>query len=270
MDYIKLHSIPKIAFAHTFSHENYHNILGRRKSSIEVTYLSEGTLNLLQGDVQFIAHTGDFICNLYQKDMEISTEDFHSHRTVISEVDFDISTEPSPEAIPLLTIIHFQESLKYKKYIDEIIRTTAISPERNLECAGLFLQLLDIISAESFKSAQDNPDSYNPYVKKAKRYIYENLSRMIRQEEIADFLKITPEYLCSVFKKETGETIMHYINSMKLNSIYSLIERENISLSRAAEIYGYSDPSYVSRLYKKYFGASISQNLEHSKVKKQL
>ena len=35
----------------------------------------------------------------------------------------------------------------------------------------------------------------------------------------------------------------------------------NFDLYKAAEFFGYSDPSYVSRLYKKLFGSNITDGL---------
>ena len=39
-----------------------------------------------------------------------------------------------------------------------------------------------------------------------------------------------------------------------------LIHREKLPLYRAAELFGYSDPNYVSRLYRKLFGTSITRD----------
>ena len=51
---------------------------------------------------------------------------------------------------------------------------------------------------------------------------------------------------------------MSYINHIKLEGVRSIMEKEHIPLNQAAEIYGFSDPNYVSRLYKKYFHANIT------------
>lgn len=267
MDYIKIKSLPKVSYAHSFSTEKYNNLLRKTENLTELTCVTDGELAFWEDGVRYTAHTGDFICNLFQKDRKIEAMEFHSHHTVGFEVSFDVSSEPMEEYIPMTAVLTLQEPEKYKKIIDEIIRIDAISAENQLKCAGLFLQLLCGMSKEAAKNTQGALRLFNPYVKKAKRYIYENSSRMIRQDEIAAYLKITPEYLCSVFKKETGETIMHYINRIKLEKISSLMEREGITLNKAAELFGYTDASYVSRLYKKYFGISISQGFKQNALK---
>ena len=60
---------------------------------------------------------------------------------------------------------------------------------------------------------------------------------------------------------------MKYVNKIKLENIKSIMDRENIPLYKAAALYGYSDPNYVSRLYAQMFGKSITKKLNSAKVK---
>ena len=53
--------------------------------------------------------------------------------------------------------------------------------------------------------------------------------------------------------------MMAFINRVKLEQIRTLMENNHLTLARAAEQYGYSDPNYVSRLYSKYFGTPITR-----------
>ena len=54
-------------------------------------------------------------------------------------------------------------------------------------------------------------------------------------------------------------TVMRYVNTLKLENIKTLMDNANLKLYEAAAIYGYSDPNYVSRLYKQLFGYNISE-----------
>jgi AraC-like DNA-binding protein len=96
------------------------------------------------------------------------------------------------------------------------------------------------------------------YTQRAKRYIREHLREPICQSKVAEHLSITPEYLCAVFKKTEGISLIRYVNTAKLSAICSLIEKEHMKLCEAAALFGYSDPNYVSRLFKKYYGYNIT------------
>ena len=52
--------------------------------------------------------------------------------------------------------------------------------------------------------------------------------------------------------------MMQYINRLKLENIKVLMEHTHLHLYEAAALYGYSDPNYVSRLYKRLFGHNIT------------
>jgi AraC-like DNA-binding protein len=100
------------------------------------------------------------------------------------------------------------------------------------------------------------------YASRAKRYIYGHLNLPIQQRDVAAHLGITPEYLCAVFKKSEGISVMRFINTVKLSRIRSLMEKEGLTLAQAAQRYGYADPNYVSRLYKQYFHINITDAVQ--------
>ena len=93
---------------------------------------------------------------------------------------------------------------------------------------------------------------------RAKKYIHANLHRPITQQEVAQHLNISPQHLCHVFKNAEGITLIKYVNMVKLKNIHALMQKENLKLYEAAQIYGYTDANYVSALYKKTFGRSIT------------
>ena len=106
------------------------------------------------------------------------------------------------------------------------------------------------------------PERFERYVRQAKRYIFEHLSQPIKQSEIAAFLGITSEYLCNVFKKSEHTSVMRFINEAKLTQIRSMMESKGIPLHQAALQYGFADPNYVSRLYKKYYGRALTEEVK--------
>ena len=46
----------------------------------------------------------------------------------------------------------------------------------------------------------------------------------------------------------------------RLEAFHRLLaeKNEHMNLNRAAALYGYTDPNYVSRIYKKYYGKNIT------------
>lgn len=260
MQYIKIKSMPKLVFAHTFQAPMYHNQLQKKQNMIEIGYIKEGQSRIINNSSQFEFHEGDIFCLLYRDTATIQAENYHSHHTVGFCTEFILSPEPIDETIPLTEYIKASShSVNAYKLIDDIVRLKNFHPENTLSCIGLFLQLLDELGNECRRHDPHYVTGEHRYVRKAKQYIYENIAYPIKQKDIAAYLGITPEYLCNIFKKVTGESVIKFINQRKLENIRELIKREHIPLYQAAELYGFSDANYVSRLYKQYFNANITQ-----------
>lgn len=254
MEFPKINSLPKCRFAHIFGDEKYEHNFIPRKNLIEITYIKEGALILTRDDGVLTASSGDILVNFFLEDIRITSESYHCHHTVGFSAEFD-----SVECRLPIVIVSGHNSTQIYHLIDEIIKFKSLYPDRMQTVSGLFLQLMDELQAEYSSTEHDIGGEFH-YVRKAKQYIYDNIRLPIKQQAIADFLGITPEYLCSVFKRGTGESVIKFVNRMKLDGIRALMERENIPLYRAAEFYGFSDPNYVSRLYSKYYGISITDD----------
>ncbi len=260
METIRLTGLPQLRFAHVFGSESYHALLPVYPECIEITCISQGEILCEQEGRRFRVHAGDILCNLYDTPLHIRADSYHEHRTVCFNVPFRTEPDGAPHALlPLLTT-EPSAAQRCRKLIDEIILCHTTDPGSDLKCAGLFLQLLAEISEAHQRRDSTAPDGSYRHVRRAKEYIFAHLHEPIRQKEIARHLGITPEHLCAVFRRCEGITLMTYINRIKLERIHTLIHREKLPLYRAAELFGYSDPNYVSRLYKNLFGTSITRD----------
>ena len=265
MKRIKILSLPKLEFAHIYSTPTQKSTMPPRPSQIEIAYISNGVLNYDGNGCTYALKKGDVICNLFNESIVFSSDVFHEHHTVGFSVNFEIC-ESDNVALPALPfcLINSAASDTILNIIDKIIKNHTIYPENELKCSGLFLELINLISNEYKKMRDFSNYNESKYVKKAKKYIYEHINKPIMQKDVAKHLEITPEYLCSIFKKSEGCSLINYVNRIKLEKIKALMEQEKITLQKASELYGFSDSSYVSRLYKKHFNKSITSAIAES------
>jgi AraC-like DNA-binding protein len=263
MKNLRILSVPSVAFAHSFEASTYRNLIPARPAMIEITYLQEGELTITTESNVHVATAGHLICNLFRQNLLIESQSYHHQKTVAVQVTYEFAESETIRLLDLPLIVPASEGCR--NLIDEIISTNAVFPELSLKCSGLFLALLNEISEVNRRCKGDRESLDSPHVMRAKQYIYRNIHKPIRQKEIAEHLGITSEYLCAVFKKCEGCSVMSYINRTKLKGVYDLMEKEGLSLSRAASQYGYSDSNYVSRLYKRHFSVSITEAVEQSR-----
>lgn len=96
--------------------------------------------------------------------------------------------------------------------------------------------------------------------KSAKEYIEKNyMNPNLQLEHIAQHVFINASYLRAVFKKEIGITVFDYIMQCRMLKAKELLVGNAYRMSDIAEAVGYSDPSYFSKSFKKYFGYSPSE-----------
>ncbi|MBE6597266.1 MAG: helix-turn-helix transcriptional regulator [Ruminococcaceae bacterium] len=261
MSNVVFRSLPRLAFAHKFSIDRYRADFPCDFKRIEITVITEGELTAILDGKTYTAKKGDILFR-YGIDPTVESEKYHSHHTVCFYVDFD--REKGSFDIP--HIIHSPENtITCLQIIDKIIEASILSPENELLLSGLFLQLLGEVESIFSESRSGSTPGEHRYIERAKKYIYEHISEPILQNDIADYLGITPEYLCYVFKKNEGCSVIRLINKIKLTRIRLLMENNRISLAQASAQYGFSDPNYVSKLYKKYYNENITQAVKRVK-----
>lgn len=99
--------------------------------------------------------------------------------------------------------------------------------------------------------------SQNTYVtERAKEYIEKNLSEKIKIADICKYAKVSRTGLYEIFSRDCGIGVSAYIRSRRLVKARELLINTCISVSETADIVGFSDYNYFSRVYKKEYGIS--------------
>lgn len=89
------------------------------------------------------------------------------------------------------------------------------------------------------------------------RYIDNNLSRKIREEDIAEYCHYSVTYFSKFFHKSIGVCFRDYLTLKRINLAKQLLsEKRKEKISFVAFQCGYNDVSYFSRIFKKKTGFS--------------
>ena len=101
-------------------------------------------------------------------------------------------------------------------------------------------------------------------VKSAKEYIETNYyNGDLSLEEISLKIFVNPSYLCKVFKKELGISIVEYLTNIRLKSAKEIIDKDKtMKLADISERVGYNDQYYFSKCFKKHFGVTPIKYLQ--------
>lgn len=118
-----------------------------------------------------------------------------------------------------------------------------------------------------FKKTVSNPVlNQNKLVDKVIQYINYNFNFGISVKDIAEAMHIAVPYLCRVFKKYTGTTVLQFINNMKISKAKDYLADTDRSIESISVALNCS-PVYLCRLFKKHTGMTLLQYREKNHYK---
>ena len=98
-------------------------------------------------------------------------------------------------------------------------------------------------------------------VKPAISYIEENYMRDIFLPELAKECSMSPNYFCSFFKEVTGQTLVKYITTARIEAACEMLVR-GASVTESALGCGFNDVSYFARVFKNEMAISPKKYAE--------
>ncbi len=110
---------------------------------------------------------------------------------------------------------------------------------------------------------KDNRSEKNKVlVETIKKVISENYSdSQLCMTEIADMLKMSPQYISRIFRNAADMSISEYINEVRLSKVLDLLKNTNLNISNVLEKVGIENETYFFRLFKKKFGTTPREYL---------
>ena len=116
-------------------------------------------------------------------------------------------------------------------------------------------ELLDASSSVLEKLLHvETADTTHLTVRRMKSMIHEFYQTGIMLDEISRKLDMTPEYLGTLFHKETGTTFSTYLKTYRIAKAKELLVGTNLKLYEISARVGYSDSKYFSRIFKEITG----------------
>ena len=145
----------------------------------------------------------------------------------------------------------------------EAVFGKGFSPERELEKVTDPEKMLSVI-VDMYRKRIEYSSNYDPSSSKthhialgAKKYIEDNYrNHELSIADIASELLVNQTYLRKMFKSEIGMTLVEYITQYRMQEARRLITTTDKKLSEIAEEVGYTDVSYFSNCFKKFYGMS--------------
>lgn len=98
--------------------------------------------------------------------------------------------------------------------------------------------------------------TFSKPVRQALDYIHTHYEEKITLEMLAGQVHLSPFYLSTLIKKETGLMLPDNINSVRIEESKKLLFNKNISIVEVAEQVGFNYPNHFSTVFKKFTGVT--------------
>lgn len=93
-------------------------------------------------------------------------------------------------------------------------------------------------------------------VKRTQDYILRRAHFTITLKELAEHVSLSENYLSATFKKETGESIVEFVQSTRVREAKSLLQYSEYSLAEISEYLGFSSQSHFTKVFRKFAGCT--------------
>jgi AraC-like DNA-binding protein/ligand-binding sensor protein len=100
-------------------------------------------------------------------------------------------------------------------------------------------------------------------LRKAERFIWENYTRKISLQEIADASGLSAPYFSTIFKEEMGENLSNYLNRLRIEKAATMLTETDKTINEITEECGFGDQSWFSKIFKGFMGLSPGKYREN-------
>ena len=97
---------------------------------------------------------------------------------------------------------------------------------------------------------------YSSAIDRAARYIHLHLHTPITLEKVSQAAGISACYLSRMFRKETGISIVNYIQKERIEAACNMLVYSEYTASQIGEYLCFSNQSYFIRIFKKFTGST--------------
>jgi YesN/AraC family two-component response regulator len=100
------------------------------------------------------------------------------------------------------------------------------------------------------------PQSRNPFVQKAFRYMDENYANNISTLDIAEHVRLSRSYISDLYGKETNESLSETLNRIRINRAKELLHSGKLKIYEVAEAVGFLDAKVFAKVFKRLEGCT--------------
>ena len=157
-------------------------------------------------------------------------------------------------------VFYCGSGLDYRNLFRTMINELQMCRENYAEMLEMYLRQVFIMLHRYFLTSLTTNNSHAvEEIDRATLYFNEHYNENINIDEYAQSNHVSVSWFIRNFKQCTGSTPMQYILSKRIYNAEILLQNSSYNLTEIADIIGYDNPLYFSRIFKKVKGISPSE-----------
>ena len=144
---------------------------------------------------------------------------------------------------------------KYRLPVEEnFMENFSISADNCADAAELFDYMTRRLTSSYEKASRLKRQDENRPIRLVKKYVEEHFGEPLTLEEVSQIADLSPTYLSTLFKKDTGITFLEYLSKVRMDMAKKLLKETNDTVADICGKVGYSDVRYFTKSFTKYAG----------------
>lgn len=235
-------SISTASIAHTYAYrhktrfQRFSDVLLEPKDSVKLQEKSQGMLeHTLQGNreqARMLAH--EIIDNIQSNKLreEDAIEDIYERCMVFS---YELNKR--------ISLLNYPKPRKESVMEQEIY-------------------LMDFIDLACSAILQDKEDRYKRSFAFVDQYLRTHYQEQLSVEQVATIIGVNTKYFSQLCKTYLGSSFLEYLTSIRMEKAKELLDANELTIKEVAELTGFIDGNYFSRVFRQNFGVSPSSYKE--------
>ena len=162
---------------------------------------------------------------------------------------------------------YFSKHIKLKRTIKDVFLTSLLDEMLSIYKEKPFAfeimlkaRLLDFFSYifenRLYKISEEKEADSFGFFADLLNFVHENYKSKISLSDLSEFAHISPAYVITLFKKNTGKTPFDYINSYRVHKAAEKLQNTDRNILDIALDSGFENYSYFIRIFKRYMSTT--------------
>ena len=222
----------------------------------DLTYVQGGRGEYRLDGTAYPVSSGDFLCIPPGVWREARTDTDEPLRLFAFNLTlFDSQFEPARLPLPLVSRLGTDAKLEYL-----LMKAKQVWALREQTCQMRTSALVqEILCRVLLIAGIVRGTGGDPRVQKAANYVMEHIHEGISAWELGDAIGLHPGYLNKLIRRHTGMTLSRFVTNIRVNLAEDALSEQLITVTQAAERFGFSDIFHFSKVFRQFKGYPPSQ-----------